>query len=162
MLITYIAAASFSCTVARVHGGDGPRWCSNGIKVRIAGVQAPDFESASPCRAANPRRVNYRCDDTAAKRSQEIVEHLVLRQTLRCEGTGKSSARVVARWRTVVVFRSRSSLLVQQPDWIYIGGSTEWTNPTDAETEWAGELNSDNDHPSYLPTGRDADQKLEL
>jgi len=87
----------FSCTVTRVHDGDGPLWCSNGIKVRIAGVQAPDFKSASPCRAADPRRVNYRCDNAAAKRSQQIVERLVLRRTLRCEATGKSYSRVVAR-----------------------------------------------------------------
>jgi endonuclease YncB( thermonuclease family) len=74
-----------------------PLWCSNGIKVRTAGVQAPDFESASPCRDIDPRRVNYRCDNAAAKRSQQIVERLVLRKTLRCEPTGKSYSRVVAR-----------------------------------------------------------------
>lgn len=90
-------ATTFSCTVTRVHDGDGPLWCSNGIKVRIAGVQAPDFESTSPCRASDPRRVNYRCDDAAAERSRRIVERLVLRQTLQCEAIGKSYARVVAR-----------------------------------------------------------------
>jgi endonuclease YncB( thermonuclease family) len=100
-LILAVAAATptteFSCTVTRVHDGDGPLWCSNGIKVRIAGVQAPDFESASPCRAADPRRINYRCDNAAANRSQQIVKRLALRKTLRCETTGKSYSRVVAR-----------------------------------------------------------------
>lgn len=89
--------ADFPCTVTRVHDGDGPLWCSNGIKVRIAGVQAPDFESASPCRAGDPRRVNYRCDNAAAERSRLIVERLVMRTTLRCEATGRSYRRVVAR-----------------------------------------------------------------
>ncbi len=99
MLIVLLAAAptTFACTVTRVHDGDGPLWCSNGIKVRIAGVQAPDFENASPCRAADSRRMNYRCDNAAAKRSQQIVERLVLSRTLRCEATGKSYSRVVAR-----------------------------------------------------------------
>ena len=96
-MIALATATTFSCTVTRVHDGDGPLWCSNGVKVRIVGVQAPDFESASPCRATNPRRVNYCCDNAAAKRSQQIVKRLVLRKTLRCEPTGKSYSRVVAR-----------------------------------------------------------------
>jgi len=90
MMIALAPATTFSSTVTRVHDGGGPLWCSNG-------VQAPDFESASPCRAADPRRVNYRCDSAAAKRSQQIVERLVLRKTLRCEATGKSYSRMVAR-----------------------------------------------------------------
>jgi endonuclease YncB( thermonuclease family) len=92
-----IALAPFLCTVTHAHDDDRPLWCSSGAKFRIAGVQAPDFESASPCRTADLRRVNYRCDNAAAQRSQQIVERLVLRQTLRCEATGKSYARVVAR-----------------------------------------------------------------
>lgn len=90
-------ATVFSCTVIRVHDGDGPLWCSNGIKVRIAGVQASDFESASPCRAADPRRANYRCNDAAADRSRKVVERLVLQRTLRCDPVGRSYSRVVAR-----------------------------------------------------------------
>jgi endonuclease YncB( thermonuclease family) len=97
LMIDLAPTTTFSCKVTRVHDGDGPLWCSNGVKVRIAGVQAPDFESASPCRAADPRRVNYRCNNAAAKRSQQIVERLVLRQTLSCEAAGKSYTRVVAR-----------------------------------------------------------------
>ena len=96
-MIDLAPSTAFSCAVTRVHDGDGPLWCSNGIKVRIAGVQAPDFESASPCRAADSRRANYLCDDAAAKRSQRIVERLVLRKTLKCDSTGKSYGRVVAR-----------------------------------------------------------------
>ncbi|MES3091399.1 hypothetical protein O6027_07310 [Sphingomonas aerolata] len=96
-MIDLAPATAFSCTVTRVHDGDGPLWCSNGIKVRIAGVQAPDFESAAPCRAADSRRANYLCDDAAAKRSRQVVERLVLRKTLECESTGESYGRVVAR-----------------------------------------------------------------
>ncbi|RXD04907.1 hypothetical protein EQZ23_07145 [Sphingomonas sp. UV9] len=96
-MIAIVPATAFSCIVTRVHDGDGPLWCSSGIKVRIAGVQAPDFESASPCRAEDPRRVNYRCDNAAAKRSHQIVERLVLRKTLRCEAIGRSYSRIVAR-----------------------------------------------------------------
>lgn len=87
----------FSCTVTRVHDGDGPLWCSNGIKVRIAGVQAPDFESAEPCHRHSASRANYTCDDAAADRSRQIVERIVLHQTMNCQPMGTSYKRVVAR-----------------------------------------------------------------
>ncbi|WP_267395003.1 MULTISPECIES: hypothetical protein [unclassified Sphingomonas] len=96
-LLIAAAAPQFSCTVTRVHDGDGPLWCSNGIKVRVAGIQAPDFTSAEPCRRPDARRVNYTCDDRAAHRSQQIVERLVLNRTLACQPMGKSYKRVVAR-----------------------------------------------------------------
>lgn len=98
MIVPALASAPpFCCIVNRVHDGNGPLWCSNGIRVRIAGVQAPDFKNVSPCRAADPRRNNYRCDDAAAKRSQQIVEGLVPHTTLRCEPAGESYSRIVAR-----------------------------------------------------------------
>ncbi|WP_249340553.1 hypothetical protein [Sphingomonas sp. 2SG] len=37
---------AFTCDVIRVHDGDGPLWCRSGEKERVAGIQAPDFESA--------------------------------------------------------------------------------------------------------------------
>jgi endonuclease YncB( thermonuclease family) len=96
-MVADVPTAVFSCTVTRVHDGDGPLWCSNGIKVRVAGIQAPDFTSAEPCRRPDARRVNYTCDDRAAQRSQQIVERLVLNRTLSCQPMGKSYKRVVAR-----------------------------------------------------------------
>ena len=95
MIFAHSAAAPpFACAVIRVHDGDGPLWCANGIKIRIAGVQAPDFESAQPCR---DRRAGYTCSDTAAKRSQMIISRLVLNKTLNCQPVGKSYERLVAR-----------------------------------------------------------------
>lgn len=97
MPVHSLPAAPFICAVVRVHDGDGPLWCTNGIKVRIAGVQAPDYEDAEPCRRRDARRMNYTCDNTAADRSQQIVERMVLRQTMICQPVGMSYARVVAR-----------------------------------------------------------------
>lgn len=85
---------TFVCAVIRVHDGDGPLWCRNGIKVRVAGIQAPDFESAEPC---HQHRAGYTCSDTAAERSQRIVERLVLHRTLSCRAVDRSYGRVVAR-----------------------------------------------------------------
>ena len=84
----------FVCEVVKVHDGDGPLWCANGIKVRVAGIQAPDFEDAEPCRTG---RAEYTCSNVAAERSRRIVERLVLRRRLTCQPLGKSYSRVVAR-----------------------------------------------------------------
>jgi endonuclease YncB( thermonuclease family) len=84
----------FTCQVVAVHDGDGPIRCANGIKVRVAGVQAPDYESAEPCRV---HRARYVCSDAQADRSRTIVMRLVQHQTLACVAVGKSYARVVAR-----------------------------------------------------------------
>lgn len=94
IFLSLAAAASFSCRVVRVHDGDGPIWCANGMKVRTAGVQAPDFESATPCRT---RKTNYVCDDLEAEASRVIVERLVLGRTMTCLPVDRSYKRIVAR-----------------------------------------------------------------
>ena len=81
--------------VVRVHDGDGPLWCANGVRVRVAGIQAPDFETAEPCR--RPDHVAYTCDDRSAERSRVIVERLVLRRRLSCLPVSRFYRRVVAR-----------------------------------------------------------------
>lgn len=88
---------SFVCEVVKVHDGDGPLWCRSGQKVRVAGIQAPDYTSASPCRRPAARRVTYTCDDAAAERSRRIVERLVLGQRLMCQPEDRSYKRIVAR-----------------------------------------------------------------
>lgn len=85
------------CQVVRVHDGDGPLWCRSGVKIRVAGVQAPDFESAAPCRRPASRRRTYVCDDRAAKRSRQIMERLTLGKRLACQPMATSYKRVVAR-----------------------------------------------------------------
>jgi len=95
--IAAAALPSFTCEVTRVHDGDGPLWCRSGQKIRVAGVQAPDFESAAPCRRPDARRANYTCDNRAARRAQRIMSGLTLGKQLRCQPTGKSYSRIVTR-----------------------------------------------------------------
>ncbi len=100
MIAIMLAAAAlpaFTCDVVRVHDGDGPLWCRSGEKVRVVGIQAPDFESAEPCRRPDARRDNSTCDDRAAARSQRIVSVLVVGKRLTCQPTGMSYSRIVAR-----------------------------------------------------------------
>jgi endonuclease YncB( thermonuclease family) len=100
MIAVMFAAAAlpaFTCDVIRVHDGDGPLWCRSGEKVRVAGIQAPDFASAAPCRRPAARRATYTCNDRAAARSQQIVSRLTLHKRLACQPVGTSYKRIVAR-----------------------------------------------------------------
>lgn len=85
------------CEVVRVHDGDGPLWCRSGVKIRIAGVQAPDFARAAPCRRPAAQRRAYVCDDRAARRSRLLVARLTLGKRLVCQPVDRSYGRVVAR-----------------------------------------------------------------
>jgi endonuclease YncB( thermonuclease family) len=85
------------CVVTHVHDGDGPLWCLSGEKIRVAGIQAPDFESAAPCKRAAERRRSYVCDDRAAALSQRIMSGLVFGKRLVCRPVDVSYRRTVAR-----------------------------------------------------------------
>lgn len=87
--------AAFLCLVTSVHDGD-TFTCADRTRVRIAGIQAPDFADTEPCRQG---RADYVCSDRAARASQRTVSSLVLRRRLSCEPLGPSYNRVVARCR---------------------------------------------------------------
>lgn len=108
--------STFSCEVIRVHDGDGPLWCRNGVKVRVAGIQAPDYESAQPCRTD---RANYVCDDRAAAASQRVAQRLTLHRRLTCQPVDRSYKRVVARC-TLPDGRSLSCAMLA------VGAATRW------------------------------------
>lgn len=90
-----LAAAPFSCTVTSVHDGD-TFTCAGGTKVRVAGIQAPDFADTERCRR---RRADYVCSDRAARASQWVISALVLRRRMDCQAIEPSYQRVVARCR---------------------------------------------------------------
>lgn len=84
---------TFACRPVSVHDGDTFR-CADGTRIRIAGVDSPDFESASPCRQ---RRANVVCDNVKANRARLVTTRLVEGKTLKCHAAGRSYNRVVAR-----------------------------------------------------------------
>jgi endonuclease YncB( thermonuclease family) len=40
LTLALLAGAAFTCTPVRVWDGDGPIWCAEGPKVRLAGIAA--------------------------------------------------------------------------------------------------------------------------
>ena len=46
------AGGAFACTPVLVWDGDGPIWCSSGIKVRLAGIAARELDGS--CRPGHP------------------------------------------------------------------------------------------------------------
>lgn len=53
------AGHSFTCTPTRVWDGDGPIWCAEGQRIRLAGIAAREIDgscaSVSLVRAPRPR-----------------------------------------------------------------------------------------------------------
>jgi len=93
MILALVAGQSFACKVVSVHDGDGPFHCANGVSVRLAGVQAPDFESAEPCRQG---RAEFVCSNRAAADARDQMRALIEGQTLDCVAVGNSYRRTVA------------------------------------------------------------------
>lgn len=96
LLIDYLPKTTYICAVSAVHDGDSIR-CASGVRVRVAGIQSADFQSSPPCRRPAAQRRAYVCDNAAARRSREVVKHLVLRKRLTCQPVDTSYGRSVAR-----------------------------------------------------------------
>ncbi len=71
------AGARFSCTPVRVYDGDGPIWCAEGPRVRLAGIAAREMDGT--CRPGHP------CPTVSAEASRDHLAALVGRPTGRSE-----------------------------------------------------------------------------
>jgi len=64
-LIVIAAGNHFTCTPTRVWDGDGPIWCAEGMKIRLAGVAAREIDGScrawQPCPAASGVAARRRC-----------------------------------------------------------------------------------------------------
>jgi endonuclease YncB( thermonuclease family) len=66
--------AALLCVIAvPIHDGDGVIHCTNGDRLRLAGIQAPDYEFASPCREHRP---GYVCDSRLATAARDNLRRL--------------------------------------------------------------------------------------
>lgn len=95
---------SFQCTPTRVWDGDGPIWCAEGPRVRLAGIAAREMDGS--CREGHP------CPDATAESARDkLVELLggsrgvantghviVAAPPLNCTSEGKAGGTRTAAW----------------------------------------------------------------
>jgi endonuclease YncB( thermonuclease family) len=105
ILAAYLAAsgASFACTPVRVWDGDGPIWCAEGPRVRLAGIAAREIDGS--CRRYHPcpRASGIEARDRlvallggAVGRSRS--GHIIVRgPLLTCQSVGRTYRRIAAR-----------------------------------------------------------------
>lgn len=98
------AGQTFDCTPVRVWDGDGPIWCAEGPRIRLAGIAAREMDGSCspghPCPRAEPAasrdalvRLLGRVNGVA---SQGHV--LVDGPTMRCRSTGSAGGSRTGAW----------------------------------------------------------------
>lgn len=105
MLANIVAAGlTFTCTPTHVWDGDGPIWCAEGPKIRLAGIAAREMDGS--CRPGHPCP---RASATAARdhlvtligRKSGVAPtgHILVRgETLRCRSEGSGKGSRTAAW----------------------------------------------------------------
>lgn len=126
MLLTLTIAASaivptgttFACTPVRVCDGDGPLWCAEGPRLRLAGIAARETDGR--CRANQP------CPRASAELAKAALVSLVGRRTgpsreghalvtgatLTCLSTGGADGVRTAAWCMSLRMGDLSSAMV--------------------------------------------------
>ncbi len=105
--IPLAAGAVFTCTPTQVWDGDGPIWCAEGPRVRLAGIAAREIDETCrpghPCpRAGGAAARDHLVRLLGGARGRTRTGHIrVAGQTLRCVSTGGAGgARTAAFCRT--------------------------------------------------------------
>jgi endonuclease YncB( thermonuclease family) len=117
--------SNFVCEVTGVHDGDGPIYCTTGVKIRLTAVAARELDGT--CTAGHP------CPAASAEAATQALWRLVQGQTLRCQATNKTYDRIAAWcWRAdgkevnCEMVRSGTALhwVKYDPDMRICGGGT--------------------------------------
>nr|WP_246359414.1 hypothetical protein [Sphingomonas yantingensis] len=100
------AGTTFACTPDRVWDGDGPLWCKEGPRVRLAGIAARemggDCRSNQPCPAASAERARdalVQLVGRPVRRSRE-GHVIVAGPKLTCRSDGDGRGNRTAAWCT--------------------------------------------------------------
>lgn len=105
MLAEIIAAgASFSCTPTRVWDGDGPIWCAEGPRVRLAGIAAREIDGTCspnhPCPTASAEAArDHLVGLLGVPGGRSAQGHVLVRgPTLVCRSDGSAGGNRTAAW----------------------------------------------------------------
>jgi endonuclease YncB( thermonuclease family) len=120
------AGQTFTCTPTAVWDGDGPIWCAEGPKIRIAGVAAREMDgtcrSNQPCPAAGAIDARDRLVALlGGPRGALSTGHIkVSSTTMTCLSDGDGRGDRTAAWCTSPVFGDLSCAAVRA------GGAVRW------------------------------------
>lgn len=120
------AGQTFACTPTAVWDGDGPVWCAEGPRIRIAGVAAREMDGT--CNAGQP------CPPVAALDARDRLVrllggplgtlpegHIVVRSaTMTCVSEGSAGGSRTAAWCSSPAFGDLSCAVVRA------GGAVRW------------------------------------
>jgi len=120
------AGQTFACTPVAVWDGDGPVWCAEGPKVRIAGVAAREIDGS--CRPGQP------CPPISGTDARDRLVQLlggahgvmpdghirVRAATMTCLSEGSAGGSRTAAWCRSPAFGDLSCAVVRQ------GGAVKW------------------------------------
>jgi endonuclease YncB( thermonuclease family) len=112
------AGQTFTCTPTRVWDGDGPVWCAEGPRLRIAGIAAREADGT--CRTNQP------CPTATAVQSRDALVHAIGTPTGRspeghvlvrgapmgCRSVGSAGGNRTAAWCTAGSGRDLSCAMV--------------------------------------------------
>jgi len=107
MLAEIVAAGiTFTCTPVAVYDGDGPIWCAEGPRVRLAGIAAREMDGrcspSQPCPAASAMSARDRLVELlGGSRGRLSTGHVIVRaRAMRCLSDGGAGGSRTAAWCT--------------------------------------------------------------
>lgn len=98
------AGSSFTCTPTRVWDGDGPIWCAEGPKIRLAGIGAREIDGkcnpGHPCPAASGTAArDHLVRLLGGPKGRTSTGHVIVRSpALRCRSEGSGKGSRTAAW----------------------------------------------------------------
>ena len=112
------AGQSFTCTPTRVWDGDGPIWCAEGPRIRLAGVAARETDGSCrpnhPCPAASADQARNALASLVGRVTGRSREgHLLVRgPAMRCVSDGGAGGSRTAAWCSLSDGRDLSCAMV--------------------------------------------------
>lgn len=118
--------ATFTCTPVAVWDGDGPVWCAEGPRIRIAGVAAREMDGTcrpnQPCPTVNATDARDRLVRLfGGARGKLASGHVVVRSApMTCRSDGSAGGTRTAAWCASPVFGDLSCAALKA------GGAIRW------------------------------------
>ena len=120
------AGQTFTCTPTAVWDGDGPIWCAEGPRVRIAGVAAREIDGTCKGPQPCPNVSGIVARDRLVKlfggsRGARPEGHIVVRAVpMSCRSEGSAGGSRTAAWCSSPAFGDLSCAVVRE------GGAVRW------------------------------------